>query len=143
MALHRVLLPSSVTAPEAASQQLAFVNLAGNAIMKVDNTTNLAFAQKRNTVRIATKDQFAVGSVWIADMLHIPFGVRLSCHLQWWWLCQWCRVAHMAPRSTQKKEISKGSHRRVPRGGGFQPLAGSIFCIMPILTTRMWGPLHV
>ena len=52
--------------------------------MKVDNTTNLAFGQKRNTVRITTKDQFAVGSVWIADILHVPFGVSLSRHLRWW-----------------------------------------------------------
>ena len=45
--------------------------------MKVDNTTNVAFNQKRNTVRITTKDRFTVGSVWIADMLHVPFGVSL------------------------------------------------------------------
>lgn len=63
-----------VTASQAASQQLAFVNAAGNAIMKVDNKTNVAFNQKRNTVRITSKDRFAVGSVWIADMLHVPFG---------------------------------------------------------------------
>jgi hypothetical protein len=55
--------------------------------MKVDNKTQVAFNQKRNTVRITTKDRFAVGSVWIADMLHVPFGVcltsSLSCHLKW------------------------------------------------------------
>jgi hypothetical protein len=55
--------------------------------MKVDNKTQVAFNQKRNTVRISTKDRFAVGSVWIADMLHVPFGVSLSsslsCHLKW------------------------------------------------------------
>jgi hypothetical protein len=45
--------------------------------MKVDNTTNVAFNQKRNAVRITTKDRFTVGSVWIADMLHVPFGVSL------------------------------------------------------------------
>jgi hypothetical protein len=77
MALGRGLLPSFVTAPQAASQKLAFVSSAGNAIMKVDNTTNVAFNQKRNTVRITTKDRFTVGSVWIADMLHVPFGVSL------------------------------------------------------------------
>ena len=46
--------------------------------MKVDNKTNVAFNEKRNTVRISTKDRFAVGSVWIADMLHVPFGVSSS-----------------------------------------------------------------
>jgi hypothetical protein len=55
--------------------------------MKVDNKTNVAFNQKRNTVRISTTDRFAVGSVWIADMLHVPFGVSLSfslsCNLRW------------------------------------------------------------
>ncbi|KAI0049424.1 glycoside hydrolase family 16 protein [Auriscalpium vulgare] len=63
-----------VTADQAASQKLAFVNGAGNAIIKVDNTTTVAFNDKRNTVRISSKDQFAVGSVWVADMLHVPFG---------------------------------------------------------------------
>jgi hypothetical protein len=46
--------------------------------MKVDNKTQVAFNQKRNTVRITTKDRFTAGSVWIADMLHVPFGVSLS-----------------------------------------------------------------
>ncbi|KAI0298071.1 glycoside hydrolase family 16 protein [Multifurca ochricompacta] len=63
-----------VTASQAASQRLAFVNSAGNAIMKVDNKTNVVFNDKRNTVRISSKDRFAVGSVWIADMLHVPYG---------------------------------------------------------------------
>ncbi|KAI0275928.1 hypothetical protein BGY98DRAFT_1090403 [Russula aff. rugulosa BPL654] len=54
------------------SQQLAFVNAAGNAIMKVDNTTNVAFNQKRNTVRISTKDQFALCSVWPAFWSQAP-----------------------------------------------------------------------
>jgi len=63
-----------VTASQAASDRLAFVNAAGNAIMKVDNTTVVPFNDKRNTIRISTKDRFAVGSVWIADMVHVPFG---------------------------------------------------------------------
>ena len=70
------VLISFVTASQAASERLAFVNPAGNAIMKVDNTTVVPFNDKRNTVRISTKDRFAVGSVWIADMLHVPFGVN-------------------------------------------------------------------
>lgn len=60
--------------------------------MKVDNKTQVAFNQKRNTVRITTKDRFAVGSVWIADMLHVPFGVsltsNLSYHLKWGQSCR-------------------------------------------------------
>ena len=44
--------------------------------MKVDNTTNVAFGDKRNSVRIVSKDQYTVGSVWVADILHLPYGVR-------------------------------------------------------------------
>lgn len=62
---------------EASQDKLAFVNGAGNAIMKVDNTTKLTFGQNRNSVRIVSKQQFTVGSVFIADMLHIPYGVRV------------------------------------------------------------------
>lgn len=65
-----------MTASQASKQQLAFVNSAGNAIIKVDNTTNnLQINQDRNSVNIATKDHFAMGSVWVADMLHVPYGV--------------------------------------------------------------------
>ncbi|KAH9066128.1 concanavalin A-like lectin/glucanase domain-containing protein [Lactarius deliciosus] len=63
-----------VNASQAASRRLAFVNSAGNAIMKVDNTTVVPLNSKRDTVRITSKDLFPVGSVWIADMLHVPFG---------------------------------------------------------------------
>ena len=67
-----------MTASEAAKQQLAFVNTAGNAIIKVDNTTNnLQFNQDRNSVNIATQDYFSIGSVWVSDMLHVPYGVSL------------------------------------------------------------------
>ncbi|TFY54028.1 hypothetical protein EVG20_g9874 [Dentipellis fragilis] len=71
-----------VSAQQAAQDKLAFVNSAGHAIMKVDNTSQVAFNQKRNTVRIASKDRFSVGSVWVADMLHVPFGC--SVWPAWW-----------------------------------------------------------
>lgn len=35
---------------DAMSQRLAYVNAANNAIIKVDNTSNVAFNEKRNTV---------------------------------------------------------------------------------------------
>ncbi|KAJ7644452.1 glycoside hydrolase family 16 protein [Roridomyces roridus] len=41
---------------------------------QVDNTSTVPLNQKRNTVRISSKDEFEVGSVWIADMYHVPFG---------------------------------------------------------------------
>jgi len=44
--------------------------------MKVDNKTdNIQFNAQRDSVRIASRDYFAIGSVWIADMLHVPYGV--------------------------------------------------------------------
>ena len=36
---------------DATNQGLAYVNAANNAIIKVDNTSNVAYNQKRNTVR--------------------------------------------------------------------------------------------
>lgn len=56
---------------------LAYVDPNTNhAIIKVDNTSTVPFNQKRNTVRITTNEGYSVGSVWVADMLHIPYGVR-------------------------------------------------------------------
>lgn len=62
----------------AAKDQLAFVNSAGNAIIKVDNTSTVTFNQKRNSIRITTKDHFTVGSLWISDMTHVPYGVSFQ-----------------------------------------------------------------
>ncbi|KAI0770562.1 concanavalin A-like lectin/glucanase domain-containing protein [Fomes fomentarius] len=59
---------------DAFHNNIAFVNDAGNAIMKVDNSTRLKFNQKRDSIRISTKDQFTVGSVWVADIIHLPYG---------------------------------------------------------------------
>lgn len=59
---------------DAFHNNIAFVSDAGNAIMKVDNSTHLQFNQKRDSIRISTKDQFTVGSVWVADIIHLPYG---------------------------------------------------------------------
>ncbi|EIN05171.1 hypothetical protein PUNSTDRAFT_75123 [Punctularia strigosozonata HHB-11173 SS5] len=61
-------------AANATQQHLAFVNEAGNAIMKVDNTTNVPWNDKRNSVRITSKAAYPVGSLFIIDMVHMPFG---------------------------------------------------------------------
>ena len=61
---------------QAESERLAFINDAGHAIMKVDNSTRVKPKQNRDSIRISTKDQFTVGTVWVADILHVPFGVR-------------------------------------------------------------------
>lgn len=59
---------------DATSQSLAYVNTAGNAIMRVDNSTNVANNEKRNSVRITTQDSFALGTLWMIDAVHLPFG---------------------------------------------------------------------
>ncbi|THG93564.1 hypothetical protein EW026_g7702 [Hermanssonia centrifuga] len=52
----------------------AYVSDAGTAIIKVDNTTFVPYNDKRNSVRITTNDYFTVGTVWIIDAVHLPFG---------------------------------------------------------------------
>ena len=42
--------------------------------MKVDNVTNVTAGDMRNSVRITTQDFYDYGSVWIIDLLHIPYG---------------------------------------------------------------------
>ncbi|KAF8187147.1 concanavalin A-like lectin/glucanase domain-containing protein [Pholiota molesta] len=64
---------------DATVQQLTFVNGAGNAIIKVDNTTTLTagapgVAVNRNSVRLTSLDSYGMGSLIIIDALHIPFG---------------------------------------------------------------------
>ncbi|KAK0192326.1 glycoside hydrolase family 16 protein [Armillaria mellea] len=59
---------------DAFAQGLTYVNSAGNAIMKVDNMHNVVNGQKRNSVRITSQDIYDVGSLWIIDLKHIPFG---------------------------------------------------------------------
>ena len=44
----------------ASQQQLAYVNAQGNAIIKVDNSTNLAFGEKRNSVSGPSSRAFRV-----------------------------------------------------------------------------------
>ncbi|KAF8526991.1 glycoside hydrolase family 16 protein [Hysterangium stoloniferum] len=69
--------------------KLAFVNSAGNAIIKVDNSTLVPFNDKRSTVRITSSDAYGVGSVWIADMLHVPFGVGVVWPAWWSQAADW------------------------------------------------------
>ena len=53
---------------------LAYVTNSGTAIIKVDNTSFVPFNDKRNSVRITTNDYFEVGTVWVIDAVHLPFG---------------------------------------------------------------------
>lgn len=58
----------------ATSDHLAYVDSNGKAILKVDNTTNVIYNYKRNSVRITTTNSFPVGSVFLLDALHLPYG---------------------------------------------------------------------
>lgn len=70
-----------MSASQGASDKLAYVNDAGHAIMKVDNTSQVSFNDNRNSVRITTNDRYAVGSLWLVDMVHVPFGVWNSIRM--------------------------------------------------------------
>ncbi|KAI5981053.1 glycoside hydrolase family 16 protein [Pisolithus orientalis] len=59
---------------DAISQGLAYVNNQGHVILKVDNTTNVTYGQERNSVRITTQDAYELGSLWLIDVNHIPYG---------------------------------------------------------------------
>ncbi|KAI0645466.1 concanavalin A-like lectin/glucanase domain-containing protein [Trametes meyenii] len=58
----------------ATQSKLAYVNDAGHAIIKVDDTSFVPFNYKRDSVRVTTKDFFPVGSVVLFDATHLPFG---------------------------------------------------------------------
>ncbi|KAL1744576.1 glycoside hydrolase family 16 protein [Schizophyllum fasciatum] len=59
---------------DAFSQGLTYINSAGNAVLKVDNEHDVAWNYKRNSVRITSQDTYAVGSLWIVDVVHVPYG---------------------------------------------------------------------
>ncbi|KAI0360544.1 hypothetical protein OH77DRAFT_696065 [Trametes cingulata] len=61
----------------ATADNLAYVNQAGNAILRVDNTTNVPDAgadTRRNTIRLTSQDFYDVGSLWVFDATHVPYG---------------------------------------------------------------------
>lgn len=53
---------------------LAYVDSSGHAIIKVDNTSFVPYNDKRNSVRISSNDYFTMGTVWVIDAVHLPFG---------------------------------------------------------------------
>ncbi|KAF8999294.1 hypothetical protein BDQ17DRAFT_1246751 [Cyathus striatus] len=66
--------------PQAAAEaaNLAFIDpQTKHAFLKVDNTTNVPDQQKRNSVKITTTASYDVGSVWVADLFHVPYGCGL------------------------------------------------------------------
>ncbi|KAF8629542.1 hypothetical protein AX15_003393 [Amanita polypyramis BW_CC] len=61
---------------DAQSERLAYVNAAGNAVMKVDNTTTITPAPliHRSSIRITSQDTYGAGNLILIDALHIPYG---------------------------------------------------------------------
>ena len=55
------------------STPLGYINTAGHAIMKVDNSTNLALNVPRRSVRIFSNQTWQGGLI-IMDAVHAPFG---------------------------------------------------------------------
>ncbi|KAF8871386.1 concanavalin A-like lectin/glucanase domain-containing protein [Gymnopilus junonius] len=60
----------------ATSRGLTFVNSAGNAVIKVDNTTTISPAPivNRDSIRLTSLDSYGLGSLFIIDAVHIPYG---------------------------------------------------------------------
>ncbi|TBU31022.1 concanavalin A-like lectin/glucanase domain-containing protein [Dichomitus squalens] len=63
-----------VTQANATQSKLSYVDDAGHAIIKVDNTTFVPYNYKRDSVRITSTDYFSVGSVFVFDANHLPYG---------------------------------------------------------------------
>lgn len=74
---------SFIPKDKARSSKLAFVDESTNrAIIQVDNSTTVANGDKRNSVRLQTDVRYGVGSVWVADFVHVPYGC--SVWPAWW-----------------------------------------------------------
>ncbi|WRT65338.1 uncharacterized protein IL334_002281 [Kwoniella shivajii] len=57
-----------------ASPELTYITSSNTAIIKVDNTSTVAYNYKRNSVKITSQDSYDVGSVWVLDAVHLPYG---------------------------------------------------------------------
>ncbi|GAA5921226.1 hypothetical protein JCM1841_001643 [Sporobolomyces salmonicolor] len=72
---------------QSASTQLAYVNDAGNAIIKVDNTSTVLYPNKRDTVRIQSTESYDIGSLFVFDAVHVPYGCSV-------WPAMWSQAAN-------------------------------------------------
>lgn len=79
MRLNLETVPGNVlyqTKAQATAEKLAYVNSAGNAIIKVDNTTsgvgNSTFG--RPSVKILSQATVSQGSLLLMDATHMPYG---------------------------------------------------------------------
>ncbi|KAJ7093400.1 glycoside hydrolase family 16 protein [Mycena belliarum] len=65
-----------VTAADARAESLAYINDEGNAMIKVDaaSTVLAAGIQYRKSVRLTSKAEFSVGTLFVIDAIHMPYG---------------------------------------------------------------------
>ncbi|KAI5449057.1 hypothetical protein NCC49_005361 [Naganishia albida] len=54
--------------------KVAYVDNAGRAILKVDNVTDVPYNEKRNSVKLYSKNFYKPGTVWVMDASHVPVG---------------------------------------------------------------------
>ncbi|KAF8531330.1 concanavalin A-like lectin/glucanase domain-containing protein [Gautieria morchelliformis] len=64
------------------ANNLTYITPQNTVIIKVDNFTTVPFNDKRNSVRITSNDFYDLGSIWIFDAIHLPFGC--SVWPAWW-----------------------------------------------------------
>ncbi|GAA5841387.1 hypothetical protein JCM11251_006174 [Rhodosporidiobolus azoricus] len=69
------------------SSDLTYMNAAGNAIIKADNTSTVLYPNKRRSVRIQSNDSYGIGSMWVFDFLHVPYGCSV-------WPAAWSQAAN-------------------------------------------------
>lgn len=53
---------------------LIYVNDADRVIMKVDNTSFVPYNEKRYSSKLYSKNMYDVGTVWVMDAVHTPYG---------------------------------------------------------------------
>ncbi|KZV99433.1 hypothetical protein EXIGLDRAFT_234843 [Exidia glandulosa HHB12029] len=56
------------------SAGLTTVNDQGHAVLRVDDTSTVVYNDKRYSVRIESSELYSIGSVFVMDAVHIPFG---------------------------------------------------------------------
>ncbi|WWC86640.1 uncharacterized protein L201_001517 [Kwoniella dendrophila CBS 6074] len=58
----------------AQNTSLLYVNDAGRAILKVDNTSTVVYNEKRYAPKLLSKTEYAPGTVFVMDAVHVPYG---------------------------------------------------------------------
>lgn len=108
----------SLATQYAQANRLAYVNEQGQAIVAVDNTSFVPYNEKRLSVRMTSDYAFAVGSVFVLDATHMPYGC--SVWPSFWSLGEdWCvlfrsfagpiMLIFHAGRRTARSTLSKAS----------------------------------